>query len=280
MFIYALGALITALGLICAVISIEDGDWGMLFIGMLNLAIGTIIIFGKGKSDQEEQDNRNALDDARQKILSDMGLEDYQWICDDYATMCVLNEDTEQILFFQYDWDNKEYLFLSEYSFNDVLEAEVLIDGETHSKTSRSSQIGGALLGGVLAGGVGAIIGGLSGKTSSKNLVTSIQLKIVLNDMNNPIVWLTLFNSDIPTDTTDPYVSKCENIAIEWQSIFTVIINNADAKDNTSTPNLEKEPLENSVSISDEIRKLHTLFRDGILTEDEFNAQKEKLLTK
>lgn len=42
----------------------------------------------------------------------------------------------------------------------DILSVEVFEDGASVTKTSRSSQLGGALVGGLVLGGVGAIIGG------------------------------------------------------------------------------------------------------------------------
>ena len=54
------------------------------------------------------------------------------------------------------------------YNYRDILSSEVLIDGNEVVKTSRTSQIGGALVGGILAGGVGAIIGGLSAEQTKE----------------------------------------------------------------------------------------------------------------
>lgn len=60
------------------------------------------------------------------------------------------------------------------YDYKDIIESEVVIDGKSVTKTSRASQFVGTAIGGVLAGGVGAIIGGLSGSTSTKGKVKRI----------------------------------------------------------------------------------------------------------
>lgn len=51
--------------------------------------------------------------------------------------------------------------------FSAVLEAEIVVDGKTVTKTSRGSQAVGVVVGAVLAGGLGAVIGGLSASSST-----------------------------------------------------------------------------------------------------------------
>jgi len=105
--------------------------------------------------------------------------------------VCFLDSDSDMdfnsvFIYYGAETDNIQYSART-FSYKDILESEVIIDGETVTKTSRTSQVGGAILGGIFAGGVGAVIGGLSGKTASKEKVKTIQLKIIVNDIKNPL---------------------------------------------------------------------------------------------
>lgn len=76
---------------------------------------------------------------------------------------------------------------LKPITYRDVLSSEIFVDGETITKTARGSQLAGALIGGLALGGVGAIIGGLSGKTRSSEKVKRVDLRITVNDTKSPL---------------------------------------------------------------------------------------------
>lgn len=169
--------------------------------------------------------------------------------------------------------------------YKDILESEILEDGESLTKTSRGSQLGGVLLGGLVLGGVGAIIGGLSGKKTNIDTIKRIDLKIVINDINEPIFFLNLLNVSNVLSTDEGY-KKSDNkyqIAIQearkWNSIISILIKKADEEDKKKEETLNNVS-NNSLSISDEIRKLKLLLDDGLLTNEEFEIQKSKLLNK
>ena len=54
-------------------------------------------------------------------------------------------------------------------SYRDVLSSQIFEDGITITRTVRTSQIGGALIGGLALGSVGALVGALSGKTQTSS---------------------------------------------------------------------------------------------------------------
>lgn len=167
------------------------------------------------------------------------------------------------------------------YPCKDILESEILEDGQETTKTSRGSQLGGALVGGLVLGGVGAIIGGLSGKKTHTDKINSIDLKIIINDTNSPMIVFNFFKSlnteGIEKSTTayKQYIIK----AREWNSLLAVLIKKADEDDNKNSMNLEAD-INNSksVSIADEIMKLKILNDDGIISDDEFSVQKNNIL--
>jgi hypothetical protein len=71
--------------------------------------------------------------------------------------------------------------------YSDVIESEILLEGDTVTKTSRSSQLGGAVVGGLLLGGLGAVVGGLSGKTITSKSLKNVSLKLLINDTSSPV---------------------------------------------------------------------------------------------
>lgn len=71
--------------------------------------------------------------------------------------------------------------------YKDIFSVELFEDGTSVTKTVRSSQIGGAVVGGLVLGGVGAIIGGLSGKTETSGKIKRIDLRLIVNDTNAPL---------------------------------------------------------------------------------------------
>jgi len=145
------------------------------------------------------------------------------------------------------------------------------------TKTSRSSQIGGAILGGILAGGVGTIIGGLSGKTSSKEKVKTIHLKIIVNDTKNPLQTITFLSEPTLIDRNSEKFIKANKEVIHWHSLFKVIIDMSDKEDKSNK--ILSNYNNSSNNIADEIRGMHDLLKEGIITQEEFDLQKKKILS-
>jgi hypothetical protein len=167
--------------------------------------------------------------------------------------------------------------------FKDVLSCEIIENNSSLTKTVRSSQVGGALVGGILLGGAGAIIGGLSGKTHTMDKVKNIDLLIVINNMESPIFkvnFLTTNEYNNPNGydkESDDYKFSLDS-AKKWQGLIAIIIKKVDEEDK-KYDNQNKSSSDNAnLSISDEIRKLKLLKDDGLITEDEYSLQKEKLL--
>ena len=166
------------------------------------------------------------------------------------------------------------------YTYKDLLESEILEDGQGTTKTSRGSQIGGVLIGGLVLGGVGAIIGGLSGKKTHIDKVNSIDLKVIVNDTNSPMIILNFFKSkDGEEKSTPTYKSNIREIR-EWNSLLSVLIKKADEDD--SKNNIIEEEIKSAdnqlISVADEIIKLKALKEEGIITEEEFQKQKDSVL--
>lgn len=166
------------------------------------------------------------------------------------------------------------------FKSSEILEAAVITNGQTITKTSRGSQIGGAIVGGVLTGGVGAIIGGLSGKKTSVETITEIKVRIVVKDINNPIYDITVLQGNLIKDPES--ISNLKNLANTWYNIIRVFIEDTDPKSDASDTFIKsiEAPMTPSSEILSDIERLSELRDKGILTEEEFTSKKKMLLDK
>ena len=142
--------------------------------------------------------------------------------------------------------------------------------------------IGGAIIGGALMGGAGAVVGGLSG-TSKKNMeIKTMQIKILLRDTQRTSLVLNFNDSNRILKTKDAndnkLYEKYQKNANCAKDLLSVIIDRAKQSDNPIVQQVEQVPFSPKSGIADEIAKLAQLKADGILTDEEFNTQKAKLL--
>jgi len=161
--------------------------------------------------------------------------------------------------------------------YKDIISVEIFEDGSSVTKTVRSSQIGGAVIGGLVLGGVGAIIGGLSGKTETSGKIKRVDLRLILNDTNSPLHDVVLMNIEAKKESII-YTHAIQQARF-WHGLIEVLIKRADAEDRSLQ--LEGRPAAvaaSTLSIADEIKKLSELHQAGVLTAEEFQQQKNKLL--
>jgi len=193
----------------------------------------------------------------------------------DENTQFLIDEKKKKIVILHHQQSPKVY------EYRDILKSEVIQDGVSVSSTNRGSQIGGALLGGILAGGVGAVVGGLSGSKTDEEKVKEITLQIVVNDTKNPIHKILFYKSINPQSQTiyKEYMDKAKYC----HELVSVLIKQADEDDKlkeqkTYEPIERKVDKHSSPSLSEELSRLLTLKNDGVLSEEEFNTAKKKLL--
>lgn len=157
-------------------------------------------------------------------------------------------------------------------SYQDILSSEIFEDGETITKTVRSSQLGGVLVGGLALGGAGAIIGGLSVVADKVN---KIDLRITVNRTSTPNHDINFMN--IEAKNQDIVYTSAMEQARHWHGLMEVLIKRADLEDIEKERELVDE--NKNTFIADELAKLGDLRNQGLLTDAEFSRQKEKLLS-
>jgi hypothetical protein len=165
--------------------------------------------------------------------------------------------------------------------YADVVSAEITEDGSSITKTSRSSQFGGALVGGVLLGGVGAVVGGLSGSKKTSQKIERVDLRVVIDDTNSPVHNVCFLNLEVGRSGI---VHKAAlDKARYWSGLLDVVIRRADqarVRDVNVVQNGKSKDTKPSGAVADELKKLADLKADGVLTEDEFQTQKQRLLSR
>lgn len=181
-----------------------------------------------------------------------------------------------------YDSDRKKICLLDSlnhpivYDYKEILQSELVIDGEIISKHSTSSTLGRALLGGVLAGGVGAIIGGVTSSEKQKEKVRRIDLKLSINDSKNPFYKIDFCDMEVTKGSGlyNFYYEKAER----WHGIIATLIRQADDLEKANQKEVSQKGAPES--ITDELIKLKSLLDSGVLNQAEFQIQKERILNR
>lgn len=170
---------------------------------------------------------------------------------------------------------------LEELSFQELLGAELVVDGSVASAVSRGSQLGGAAIGGVLLApfgmaAVGALAGGLSGRRNEMRATTDIQLKLRTSSRTRPIHHFTIYRNDdlllegkrglpVGRDSLRQLTGMGDHIcAVALNCIKS-------GADTPAQPSADLAPTE-------VLERLWNLKEAGVLTADEFEAQKAAIL--
>lgn len=185
-----------------------------------------------------------------------------------------IDENSQMICLIDNRYEIPEFRIVSH---NDIISCELFQDGSTVTKTVRSSQLGGALVGGLALGGIGAVIGGLSGKTKSTENIRRIDMRIIVNDTKNPLHDVSFLNIETKKEglIDGNYYQQALQKARHWHGLIEVLIRRADTEDKQFGAGVDQLA---QLSLADEIKKLAELRDSGVLTDEEFKSQKAKIL--
>jgi hypothetical protein len=249
---------------------------GLLLLVLPGLVISYLEQRIKKKDSKIKKEKRIKLFDLEGKLKNFTITQKYE-SCD-LESFLLLDERNKKIGFAFVDSNSTEI-----YDYKDILASEIVEDGETVTITSRSTSISGAIIGGAIAGETGAIIGGLSGKTRSttETKIHKIDLKIVVNNTKLPnkiINFLTgkpdLVYENVGVKKDSPEYKEAIKYVNHWHSLFGLLIKQE------QTMQFEKKiEMNNYLSVAEEIKNLSELLKQGLLTQDEFDSQKHKLLS-
>lgn len=165
-------------------------------------------------------------------------------------------------------------------NYKDIIDVTYEEDGTTLYTKSASRTVGGALVGGALLGGAGAIVGGLSGNSKQNKVVKSMLIKILVRNTTTPTVSLNINYTGETYQTKNAssktiYEARVRS-ANQIKDLLSVVI---DEGKNISQVPMQPKVNQGIVSVADELVKLAKLKEQGLLTEEEFNVQKAKLLS-
>lgn len=147
--------------------------------------------------------------------------------------------------------------------FSDIVGCELIEDNVVVSNTGLT----GGIVGGALFGATGAVVGTIAAK-NSKEKVSELGVSLYTNDLNNPQIFVKFAGAGL-NKNTDQY-RKLIQIAREFNAAVSLIVRRNEPASSTVPTS--------SLSNADEIRKYKQLFDDGIITQEEFETQKKKLL--
>lgn len=159
--------------------------------------------------------------------------------------------------------------------FSDVLDFEVIENGNSVV----SSRSGSAVVGGLLFGGLGAIAGA-SGSRTINETCNTLKLKIYCNDVCNSVITLDFLENNIPKNS---YLYRELTDIINEMISFLKIAREHNRQDErkedkkVTVENVEYMKQNNNLS---SLKELAELKEKGIITENEFEESKKKILSK
>ncbi len=152
----------------------------------------------------------------------------------------------------------KEYI-----KYNQIVNFELLEDGETITKGG----LGSAVVGGALFGVGGAVAGAILGTKKTKAVCKSLQLRISVRDYYKKVIVVNYI--ELATKYTSMTYKQMFEQAQKAVGELQVAV--------ASTQRNATKQATNG-SMADEIAKLNQLKEQGILTEEEFASARKKLL--
>lgn len=200
---------------------------------------------------------------GEKSFISYSSIGNYCFIMDDFFKVLVIITSSSYELF----------------NYSDIIDVSYEENGNQLYSKSAMRTVGGALVGGALMGGAGAVVGGLSGATQKNMEIKTMDIKILLRSTRKTTCVLSFNDSKrvLKTKTVmdnNLYERYQKNVNMA-KDLLSVII---DKGKQQKSPSFDIIKTDKQLSIADELAKLAKLKSDGILTEEEFNTQKAKLL--
>ena len=183
------------------------------------------------------------------------------------------DDDGRKIL---YATANEEIKYVFEYT--NVISVELIEDSTTIFSKSTSRTIGGGIVGGIIGGGVGAIIGGLSGDSKGEKTVREVKIKILLRNYQKSAIYIDCLAFDFEVKIDCDYYKTIIDEARKIVDKLSVIIDLVERDEQSKQKTLANTPSSLTSSIADELEKIYGLKEKGIISVEEHDKLKAKLL--
>ena len=227
---------------------VDDVYYGGFWVGIVIIIVGCCFKSQK-KIDREIEELANVEFDTTKNI------DNYLFLDENRNKICI----PKGIM-------NKKIDPSKIYDFKDILNYELLEDGNSISKGG----VGRAIVGGALLGGVGAIVGGATGH-KQKQTCTKLQIKLTINSMNNPTAYINFISMETRKDNFA--YKNAYNSAQKVLSTLDIICN-----PNSKTNSENIDPIPVNKSVPEQIKEYKELLDSGAITEEEYEAKKKQIL--
>ncbi|WP_438349418.1 hypothetical protein ACP8HI_01645 [Paenibacillus sp. FA6] len=160
-----------------------------------------------------------------------------------------IDENTQKINFTT-EQSNKTY------DIKDILETQIInhvsTSDETTTRKTRS--------------------GDLSSSTITHKTVSQIEMRFTVNDTETPFYSIFFLYSPFSMKYGHPYVEKATKEINHWNAIINIMRAG-------TTEQVTPSQINNHESVADELVKITNLLQQGILTQEEYNTLKAKLIS-
>ena len=175
----------------------------------------------------------------------------------------------------------QEQPYRSEYPASAIVKAEILKDGTQVASTNRGGQAVGAALGAIAFGGVGAIIGGLSASSTSISGTKRMSIQITVDDLAKPIHEVTFYDAlnKKGGKRGNMFFDQGAQQIAEFAAHIEAVIRKSDSA-NTVHKQFVSQVDVNDKSLAEEIGELWKLKEAGALTQEEFDQEKSRLMSR
>lgn len=191
---------------------------------------------------------------TRELLLSNVGWTKYK---------VMIDEEKRQFLF------KKGAIVSKIYNFTDLINYEVY----ENNNQIVSGRAGSSLVGGALFGLGGAIVGSsMSRKVSEK--CDQLSVCIRLNDIRNPQILIEYIKNNSINKNSFIYKNARENLQYLCSLLECIMSTSIEKKGNHSSKVIENIPM----SKKDELKELKEMLNDNLITNEEYETLKKKLL--